>query len=128
MPNGRRPRSAPASSKALRPNRPVSLWICCFLGLLASAALGTWMMAAPAVLGSSGLPSDIQRLGGALVVTVAVIAMAEPVRLLRLANILLGATLAIGPWAAGATGGVRWNAFAIGFIIMILSAPRGPEA
>jgi hypothetical protein len=45
--------------------------------LLLTAALGLWLMAAPAVFGSQGGAADSDHLVGALVVTVAVIALAE---------------------------------------------------
>ena len=48
--------------------------------LLLSAAFGVWLMAAPAVLGTSGAAASSDQLAGALVVTWSVIAFGEIVR------------------------------------------------
>ena len=48
--------------------------------LVLSAALGIWLMFAPAFLGTQGGAADSDHLVGALITTVAVIAMAEVIR------------------------------------------------
>jgi len=74
--------------------------------LLLSAALGGWLMAAPAVLRVSGPAADSNHLAGALVVTWAVIAFGEVARPARLLNIVMGIWTAAAPWLlSGATDG-----------------------
>ncbi len=58
-------------------------------------------MAAPAILGSQGAAAGSDHVGSALVVTVAVIAMAEVLRAGRFINLLLGAWLIAAPWLLG---------------------------
>lgn len=95
--------------------------------LAAATLLGVWLMFAPAVLGSGGRAADSDHLAGALVVTVAVIALAEVARPLRFATALIGLWIAASPWLlSGASGAARWNDLAIGLAIAVLSLPRGP--
>lgn len=94
--------------------------------LLASAALGVWLMAAPAVLDSSGAAADSDRIAGALTLTIAVVAMAEVVRAGRFLNVLTGLWIAVSPWmlqGSAATG--RWKDLAVGLLLVALSLPRG---
>jgi hypothetical protein len=94
--------------------------------LLLSAILGLWVMAAPAVLGSQGAAADSDHLVGALVVTVAVIAMAEVALAVRFINSLFGAWFIIAPWLLeGASVGATWNSVIVGVILILLSLPRG---
>lgn len=58
--------------------------------LLASSALGIWLMFSPYIFGFTGARADSDHIVGALTVTFAVIAMAEVVRYLRFINILFG--------------------------------------
>jgi hypothetical protein len=89
------------------PQQPVKVFRASIWGMTApwtlvvSAAVGVWLMAAPGTLGTEGMAAHILHLGGALVVTVSVIAMGEVVRTLRLLNMLLGLVVAIGPWVVG---------------------------
>lgn len=94
--------------------------------LAASALLGIWMMAAPAVLGGSGAAANTGIVAGALVTTVAVTAMAEVGRVLRFLNVLLGVWLVVAPWVLeGATAAARWNGLLVGLLVVVLSVPRG---
>ena len=94
--------------------------------LIASAALGIWVMFAPAIIGSQGAAADSDHLVGALITTVAVIAMGEVIRAARFVNVLLGAWLAVSPWLiSGATGAARWSDLAAGAVVIALSIPRG---
>jgi hypothetical protein len=94
--------------------------------LLLTAALGLWLMAAPAVFGSRGGAADSDHLVGALVVTVAVIALAEVGRPVRFANVLLGAWTVASPWLlGGASMGAAWNDVAVGTAVVRLSLRRG---
>ena len=97
--------------------------------LLVSALLGAWLMAAPSVF---GLPlqapaSSSDQLVGALVVTIAVIAMGEVIRPVRFVNVLLGAWLLAAPWLlSGATPALTISDLAVGVALIGLSLSRGP--
>jgi len=94
--------------------------------LLVSVALGLWLMFAPATLGSSGLGAHSDHLFGALIVTVAVIALADVGRAARFVNMLFGAWVIIAPWLlGGATVSARWNDLIAGAFVILLSFPRG---
>lgn len=94
--------------------------------LVVSAALGIWLMAAPAVLDSHGAAAGSDQLVGALVVTFAVIAMGEVARAARLVNLVFGAWLVAAPWLLAGTSPVaRWNDMAVGVALLFLSLPRG---
>jgi uncharacterized membrane protein len=95
--------------------------------LLLTIALGIWLMAAPFVWGSGGLAAHSDHLIGALIVTVAMIALADVGRAARFVNIVFGVLVAAAPWAlAGATGYARWNDAIVGLIVIVLALPRGP--
>ena len=94
--------------------------------LLASTVLGLWLMVSPSVFGTQAAAADSDHLAGALVVTIAVIAMAEVVRAGRFLNVLLGAWLVFAPWLLGGGGaGARWNDIVVGAAIVALSVFRG---
>jgi hypothetical protein len=96
------------------------------LNLVLCAALGVWLMAAPAVLGSTGEAADFDRVAGALVVTWAVIGFGEIVRPIRLLNVLMGLGLLTAPWIlTGDSETSRWNDTIAGIAIIVLSVPRG---
>jgi uncharacterized membrane protein len=94
--------------------------------LIVSVALGLWLMFAPATLGSSGLGAHSDHLFGALIVTVAVIALADVGRAARFVNMLFGAWVIVAPWLlGGATVSARWNDLIAGAFVILLSFPRG---
>ncbi len=94
--------------------------------LVASMALGLWLLFAPAVLGSEGAMADSDHLAGALVVVFAAIALAEVGRPARFVNVLLGAWLLAGPWfLEGGTALARANTAAAGALTILLSLPLG---
>ena len=95
--------------------------------LLASAAIGVWLLAAPAVLGSAPPAAHSDHLVGALVVTVALTALADVGRALRFINVLFGAWFIAAPWLlGGATTAAAWNDVLAGVALILLSLPRGP--
>ena len=97
---------------------PRTLWL--------SALAGAWWLAAPAVLGMEGNAARNDYIVGALVVTFAVIAGAEPVRAARFANVVLGGWMLAAPWLlAGGTRASTWNDVATGLAVIALSLPRG---
>lgn len=93
--------------------------------LLGASALGTWMMFAPAVLGSEGLMRDSSFVVGALVIVVSVIAMADVARVTRYLNLALGSWLVVAPWFLEVGAGARWNALVVGVFVGLLSLPPG---
>lgn len=95
--------------------------------LILSVVLGGWLMFAPAALGSTGVAAHSDHLVGALIVTVAVIALADVGRATRFLNVLLGAWVAAAPrLLEGATSRSTWNDVIAGALVILLSLPRGP--
>lgn len=94
--------------------------------LLASVALGIWLMFAPATLGSTGAAAHSDQLVGALIVSVAVIALADVGRIVRFINVLFGTWIIVGPWVlGGAATSARWNDLIVGALVVLFSVPRG---
>ncbi|MBF6558058.1 MAG: SPW repeat protein [Acidimicrobiales bacterium] len=95
--------------------------------LLASAALGAWLMSSPTVFGSLGLGAHSDHVIGALVVTVSIVAMSEVGRAARFVNVAFGAWFIASPWLlSGATTAAVWNDVAVGIALILLSVRRGP--
>ncbi len=97
--------------------------------LTASAILGIWLMFSRLVFGTVPPLADSEHLVGALVFTVAVIAMTEVGRMVRFFNVLFGLWLAAAPWllAGGGTNAASAGVIA-GLILIALSLPRGPRS
>lgn len=95
--------------------------------LLIVTILGLWLLAAPAVFGvdirTPG--ADAAHIGGAFVVVMAVIAMAEVVRSLRWLNVAAGVALAGVIFFTGAGAGYAIAMVFTGLMIALLSLPRG---
>jgi len=94
--------------------------------LIASVAVGIWLMFTRATLGAEGAMANADHLIGSLAVTVSVTAMAEVMRPVRLLNALLGMGLAIMPFVVADTS--LWqmaNGVACGLVLAVLSLPRG---
>lgn len=88
------------------PERPVAVGRSMVWGfsapptLAAAAALGAWLLAAPALFGvaiTSGA-ADAAHLGGAAILVLAVTAMAEVARPLRYLNLAVAAVVAVSVW------------------------------
>jgi Vitamin K epoxide reductase family/SPW repeat len=95
--------------------------------LVASCAIGVWLMFSRLVFDTSGLLADSDHLVGAMIITVAVTAMAEVVRPLRFVNTLFGVWLMAAPWllADGLSAQGAWNDIVAGVVVIALSLPRG---
>ena len=94
--------------------------------LLLTAGLGVWLMLAPTVLGIAGAAAHSDHLVGALIVTTAVIALADVGRAMRFLNILFGAWVIAAPWVlGGATPASRWSDAIAAGLVILLSLPRG---
>lgn len=96
--------------------------------LVAVAALGVWLLAAPAVFGvdiTSGA-ADVAHIGGAIVLVVAGIAMAEVVRALRFLGVVAGLGIAALVFVTGPDAGYAVAMVVTGVAVAALSIPRGP--
>ncbi|NHK27228.1 NAD-dependent epimerase/dehydratase family protein [Parvularcula flava] len=97
--------------------------------LLASAALGVLLMLSRPVFGNEVPLADSDHLTGALVLTVAVIALAEVARPLRFLNIGFGLWLIVAPVILkGGTILGTLSGMAAGVAIVLLSLPRGQRS
>ena len=97
--------------------------------LTASALLGIWLMFSRLVFGTVPPLADSDHLVGALVFTIAVIAMAEVGRALRFINILFGLWLVAAPWLLAGGGATAASAGVVaGLVLIALSLPRGPRS
>jgi uncharacterized membrane protein len=95
--------------------------------LVVSAVLGLWLMFAPSTLGSTGKAAHSDHLIGALIVTVAIIALAEVGRAARFVNVLFGAWIIAAPWLlGGAANAATWNDVIVGALVILLMLRRGP--
>lgn len=94
--------------------------------LALSAAIGIGLMLTRLLFDTSGAAADNDHLIGALVVTFAVMALAEMARPLRLANIAFGAWLLLAAWIFDGYGvaGSLFTAIA-GVSLIVLAGPRG---
>jgi nucleoside-diphosphate-sugar epimerase/uncharacterized membrane protein len=120
---GKRPGfKAPASNQAASAALGVTIpWT-----FAASAAVGAWLMFSRLVFGTEPPMADSDHLIGALVITVAVIAMAEVARPLRFINTAFGLWLLAAPWLlAGAGPGGTAGSMIAGVVLIALSLPRG---
>lgn len=97
--------------------------------LAASAGLGLWLMFSRLVFGTAPPMADSDHLVGALVITVAVIAMAEVARPLRFLNVAFGLWLIAAPWLLVGSGVLASVASVIvGVLLIGLSLRRGPRS
>ncbi|HXG85741.1 MAG TPA: hypothetical protein VNI84_17095, partial [Pyrinomonadaceae bacterium] len=108
------------------PRAMFKTWFVSNWNLLVSSGLGIWLMFAPSVFNSNARATDSDHLVGALIVTFAVIAMAEVGRIVRFINILFGAWLMIAPLVLnGYNGFAGWNSAIIGLAVILFSLRRG---
>ncbi len=91
-----------------------------------TAALGIWLMVAPAVL-DDGRPVELNdRIIGPLVAAFAIIACWQVMRGLRWINVLLGVWLLAAPWVLGYEGATpKIQSMLAGALIAALSLVRG---
>ena len=94
--------------------------------LLVIALLGVWLMGAPGVFQTQGQIANSDQVLGALVVTVAIIALAEVGRAARFINILLALAVILLPLLlGGGTLASGLNDLIVGVLIIGLSIPPG---
>lgn len=120
-------RRSPPVSAPLGQTLPAMAWgVTLPWTLLLSALAGAWVMVAPAVLGSEGWAANSNHLTGAIIVTLAAVALADVTRAARLLNVPLGLWVIATPWLlAGAAGPAAWSNALAGLAIVVLSLPRG---
>lgn len=96
--------------------------------LVAMTLLGVWLLAAPGVFDLSirSHSADLAHIGGAVIVVAAVVAMAEPVRLLRFLGAVAG--LAVAGLALATSAPIAYVVALIltGLAVAAVSVPRGP--
>lgn len=93
--------------------------------LVASIAIGLWLMLTRITLGTEAPMAHADHLIGALAVTFSVIALAETGRLARFVNVLLGLALLIVPFVVEAGWPQAINAWFCGVALIALAFPRG---
>jgi len=95
--------------------------------LAVCAALGIWLMACPVVLRIRGESSVSCEVTGALIIAIATLACAEPLRPIRFAGVACGIWLLIfSPWTFPAVSPVTYaNELLVGIAVILCSAPRG---
>ncbi|HUE44741.1 MAG TPA: vitamin K epoxide reductase family protein [Aestuariivirgaceae bacterium] len=95
--------------------------------LAAFSGLGAWLMFTPLIFGTTGSMADSDHIVGGLVITIAIIAMAEVARPLRFVNVGFGLWLVAAPWLlSGAGSGLATvNSVIAGLALVALSLPRG---
>lgn len=97
---------------------PWNLWL--------STLVGIGFMAAPTILNLVGPAADSTHITGALVVTFSVVAFAEPVRLVRVLNILCGVWVLLATWILdGGTPVWPWFGIVSGLALIALNLRRG---
>jgi len=114
-------------------DRPIGVMAKDFIGgglttpwnLLASIAVGVWLMFTRITLGAEGGMANADHLIGSLVVTVTVISLAESARPLRLLNIGFGAALLVTPFAYGVGALPLAASLTAGVLLIGLSFRRG---
>jgi uncharacterized membrane protein len=97
--------------------------------LIASTALGIWLMCTPLVLGTEAPLYFSDHILGCVVILIAVTAMAEIARPVRFLNVALGAWVAASPFLLeGATVAGTIGDVVVGFALIGLSLPRGKRS
>ena len=95
--------------------------------LAATIAIGAALMFTRMLFDASGQAADNDHLIGALVITVAGIALAEAARPLRYVNAAFGAWLVAAPWVlVGYTTAGSAASVLGGLLLVVLALPRGP--
>ena len=94
--------------------------------LLVSVALGVWLMASPSILGFAGRAAHSDQLVGALIVSMAIMALSDVGRAIRFINVAFGAWVIAAPWLLdGATTRSSVSGAVVGALVIAFSLPRG---
>ena len=92
---------------------------------LLSAALGIWLMAAPAILGYGGVAANSDRIAGPIATSFAIVATAGATRPLRWMTIPVGVWLLVGPWILNFPTQAIVNDTVVGLLMIALAFVRG---
>jgi hypothetical protein len=92
---------------------------------LASAALGIWLMASPAILGFGDPSRTNNYIIGPFVAGLAGIATAQVMRPVRWANLPIGLWLVLAPFILGYGGVAAANSILLGLLLAALAFVRG---
>ena len=91
-----------------------------------NAALGLWLMAAPAVLGYGGAAETNDRIVGPIIAMFAIIAWWEATRPVARWTVPLGAWLCLAPWVLGyAATAPKVQSLVVGLCVIGLALVRG---
>ncbi len=90
--------------------------------LILCALIGAVLMLSPYLFAFSGKMADIDHLLGALVIVIAILSLAEVIRLLRIVNILLGVLLVALSWIFSDKVLIH---IILGVFLVLLSFPKG---
>lgn len=94
--------------------------------LLVCTILGSWLMFSPDIFKATGLASNSNHLLGAIIVTFAIISMADVARMLRYINCILGLLLAAVIWfLPESTMTYKMNSMVVGVLLFVFSLPLG---
>lgn len=89
-------------------------------------AVGVWLTVSPEVMGVQGAAADANHLLGVAIVTVSVVATAEPARAGRYLNLPVAVTAALLPWLLGGADLAAQLATTVSAAaVIVLSLPRG---
>lgn len=115
------------------PTRPVEVLraslrgMSCPWTLIAATLLGIGLMAAPGAVDGAGALADVEHALGASIVTLAVVAMGEPLRALRLLVVPVGVALVACSWTLPTSGAHVAIGVVAGLAAIVLALPRGPQ-
>lgn len=91
-----------------------------------NAALGIWLMAAPAVLGYAEPAMTNDRIVGPIAATFAIVAWWQATRPVRWVNLPIGLWLAIAPWVLGYDASAAIvNSVVVGVVMAACAAVKG---
>jgi hypothetical protein len=92
-----------------------------------NAAVGIWLMAAPAVLGYGDPARTNDRIAGPLAAAFAIIAVSEITRPVRWLNLPIGLWLLIAPWVLSFSTVATVNSIIAGVILIVCARLGGGE-
>jgi|GEM_PF-817257 hypothetical protein len=92
---------------------------------LGSAALGVWLMIAPAAIPTSPGAAVIDRIAGPIAIFIAVLAQRSVTRPARVVNVLTGLFLLIAIWLVQPGSAHALNDVLVGWLLIILALIRG---
>jgi SPW repeat len=92
---------------------------------IVNAAVGIWLMAAPAVLGYGDPAQTSDRIAGPLAAAFAIIAASEITRPVRWVNLPIGLWLLIVPWVLGFPTVATVNSMIAGVILIVCARLGG---